>query len=109
MGKSTEIELKSERNNDLQTTNFDEEKTEPAGVTKLYKRRWYVLGLFCILTCTETTVWNTWGPIAASCEKAFGWNVSIMALLPNWLPISFILSSFIFSWIVDVKGGYWSV
>lgn len=83
-------------------------KSEPGGESKVYKRRWYVLGLFCVLTCTETTVWNTWGPIAASCEKAFGWDVSIMALLPNWLPISFVLSSFVFSWIVDVKGIRWA-
>ncbi|OWF43790.1 Disrupted in renal carcinoma protein 2-like [Mizuhopecten yessoensis] len=95
-----------ERNSDIDFNETD--KNEPKGESKVYKRRWYVLALFCVLTCTETTIWNTWGPIASSCEKAFGWDVSIMALLPNWLPISFVLSSFVFSWIVDVKGIRWA-
>ncbi|XP_060078843.1 solute carrier family 49 member 4 homolog [Ylistrum balloti] len=104
---SDEEKKNSENNGILYPVDTDKnstEKNEPTGESKVYKRRWYVLALFCVLTCTETTVWNTWGPIAASCERAFGWNVSIMALLPNWLPISFVLSSFVFSWIVDVKG-----
>ena len=30
---------------------------------KVYKRRWYILGLFGLLACHQCIVWNTFGPI----------------------------------------------
>ena len=72
--------------------------------TKVYKRRWYVLIAYSLLAFTQGGLWNTWGPISASTEEAFGWKDTDIALLSNWGPIAYILAAFILSWVVDVKG-----
>ncbi|XP_033742487.1 solute carrier family 49 member 4 homolog [Pecten maximus] len=76
----------------------------PPTQTHVYKRRWYVLLVFSILAGCQGCAWNTWGPIAASSEEAFGWDDADIALLSNWGPISYLLSAVIFAWIIDVKG-----
>ena len=40
---------------------------------KVYKRRWYILALFCGLACHQCIVWNTFGPIETAVEYAYGW------------------------------------
>ncbi|CAH1773429.1 unnamed protein product [Owenia fusiformis] len=77
-------------------------------IIKLYKRRWYILLLFSFLTFTQGGVWNTFGPIADSAESAFGWNDADIALLTNWGPITYVISTLFFSWLVDVKGLRWA-
>lgn len=71
---------------------------------EVYGRRWYILAVYSLISFTQAAVWNTWGPIAVSCEKAFGWNTAILALLPNWGPIGSILTGWLFSWSLDVQG-----
>ena len=53
-----------------------------------------------MLAFTQNMIWNTWGPISNSAEFAFGWNNSTIFLMTNWGPISFILSAFVFSWML---------
>ncbi|XP_046553121.1 solute carrier family 49 member 4 homolog isoform X2 [Haliotis rubra] len=76
--------------------------------TKLYKRRWYILVIYSLFAGSQGLVWNTWGPISASCEEAFGWNNADISLLTNWGPISYIVSAVFFSWMIDVKGLRWA-
>ncbi|KAK3100279.1 hypothetical protein FSP39_017433 [Pinctada imbricata] len=76
--------------------------------TQVYKRRWYVLISYSLLAMTQGGLWNTWGPIAATSEDAFGWTDADIALLSNWGPIAYILAAFILSWVVDVKGLRWA-
>ncbi|XP_033761520.1 solute carrier family 49 member 4 homolog [Pecten maximus] len=71
--KNTEIE-------DQRTEGMSEDIQD----TTLYRRRWYVLAVYCLYTFSQAGVWNTWGPIAESCKRAFGWDDTIIALLPNW-------------------------
>ena len=71
---------------------------------KLSPERWYVLIMFALFTLTQGGVWNTWGPIADSASFAFGWKPADIALLANWGPIAYLVSSWIFAWILDVKG-----
>lgn len=82
-------------------------ETEPPK-TKVYKRRYYILIVYSLLAFTQGALWNTWGPIAASSEDAFGWTDGDIALFANWGPISYIIATFILSWIVDVKGLRWA-
>ena len=78
--------------------------SEPVHTYKRYKRRWYILFLFTLLPATQNIIWGTWGPLTSSAEFAFGWDKGVIAFLANWGPITFILSSFFFSWLMDVKG-----
>lgn len=85
-------------------TTIQQSTIDPDTETHVYKRRWYVLFAYCMLAMTQGGLWNTWGPIAASSEDAFGWSDGDIALLSNWGPISYVLATFIMSWVVDVKG-----
>jgi len=71
---------------------------------KVYKRRWYILFVYCVLSFTQATLWNTWGPIAQTSESAFGWTDADIALFTNLGPIAFLFVVFLISWIVDTKG-----
>ncbi|KAK7495693.1 hypothetical protein BaRGS_00013140 [Batillaria attramentaria] len=71
---------------------------------KVYTHRWYILILFSLIAATQSGVWNTFGPISATSEDAFGWHDSTIALLSNWGPISYLIVGVLFSWMMDVKG-----
>lgn len=75
----------------------------------VYKKRWYILFLFCNLNLAVGSIWNMWGPIADSAEMAFNWSNSTIAMLSNYGPIVFITTSFFFSWIMDNKGLRWAI
>ncbi|XP_052721868.1 solute carrier family 49 member 4 homolog isoform X1 [Crassostrea angulata] len=93
--------------NEIRTT-IQQSLIDPDAETHVYKRRWYILLAYSLLACTQGGYWNTWGPIAESSEDAFGWSDADIALLSNWGPISYVLSTFVMSWVVDVKGLRWA-
>uniref|UniRef100_K1QKA8 Disrupted in renal carcinoma protein 2-like protein n=1 Tax=Magallana gigas TaxID=29159 RepID=K1QKA8_MAGGI len=93
--------------NEIRTT-IQQSLIDPDAETHVYKRRWYILLAYSLLACTQGGYWNTWGPIAASSEDAFGWSDADIALLSNWGPISYVLATFVMSWVVDVKGLRWA-
>ena len=41
---------------------------------RVYKRRWYILGLFGLLACHQCIVWNTFGPIESAVQYAYHWS-----------------------------------
>ncbi|XP_046553153.1 solute carrier family 49 member 4 homolog [Haliotis rubra] len=71
---------------------------------KLYKRRWYILVVFGLFAATQNIMWNTFAPISAASEDAFGWDDGTITTLTNWGPISFMVAAVFFSWVIDVKG-----
>lgn len=72
--------------------------------TNVYKRRWYVLVVFSLCAMSQGGSWNIYGPISATTEDAFGWRDSDIALLTAWGPISSILSTLPFIWLIEKKG-----
>ena len=71
---------------------------------KVFKRRWYIMVLFSLVYITQSSIWNTWGPLTNSAEVAFGWSLDDIALLTNWGCIMYVSSTVFFSWMMDVKG-----
>ena len=53
---------------------------------------------------TQCSVWNTFSPVSDIGERVFGWDTAQLSLLTNWGPISYLLGTFVFSWILDEKG-----
>jgi len=37
-------------------------------------------------------------------RHVFNWDTAGLSLLTNWGPISYVLGTFVFSWILDEKG-----
>ena len=73
-------------------------------VTTVYKRRWYILGIFCYSAIIQATIWNTWGPIAESTKILFGWTDSNIALVTNLSNVSFCVMVIPASMFMDKKG-----
>jgi len=71
---------------------------------QVFKRRWYILILYSLVNVMQSMIWNTWGPLSLSAQIAFGWSLDEIALLTNWGCIMYALSTFFFSWLMDVKG-----
>lgn len=72
--------------------------------TKVYKRRWYVMVIFCLFAMSQGGSWSIYGPISATTEDAFGWRDSDIALLTAWGPIAYLITTFPFAWLIETKG-----
>ena len=70
----------------------------------VYKRRWYILLIFCICSATNALKWNTWGPIQGTCQVVFGWSNTTITMLVTWSPIVSVVVFLPMSWLMDVKG-----
>ena len=71
---------------------------------KVYKRRWYILGTFSLLSCLQMAVWNTFGPIVKPVEYAYHWQDSTVAMMANWGTIVFVITVFPLCWLLEYKG-----
>ena len=58
---------------------------------KTYKRRWYILTLWCAVGFINFEIWNTWGPIQNTAKYVFDWNTSQISWLVNMGLITLIL------------------
>lgn len=60
----------------LLTTFIPQDSVESTDLPEIrvYKRRWYILGLFGLLACHQCLVWNTFGPIESAVQYAYHWS-----------------------------------
>uniref|UniRef100_A0A1A7X031 Major facilitator superfamily domain containing 7 n=1 Tax=Iconisemion striatum TaxID=60296 RepID=A0A1A7X031_9TELE len=71
---------------------------------EVYKRRWFVLLVLCLLNCSNATIWLTFAPVAN--QSAQYLQVSLEDI--NWLSVVFMVVaiplSFITTWMLDTLG-----
>ncbi|CAK6965362.1 solute carrier family 49 member A3 [Scomber scombrus] len=71
---------------------------------KLYKRRWFVLLVLCLLNCSNATIWLTFAPVAD--QSAEYLQVSLEEI--NWLSLVYMVVaiplSFGTTWMLDTVG-----
>lgn len=68
---------------------------------RVYKRRFYILFVFCVLACLQCAVWNTWSPMALTVEAAFGWSNGTVALMANWGAITYLIFAAPMCWLME--------
>ncbi|XP_065845353.1 solute carrier family 49 member 4 homolog [Oscarella lobularis] len=78
----------------------DEDVEIPTEETKVYYRRFYVVFAVFLLAFTQSWIWNGWGPIQGPAEAVFGWSDSVIALMANWGPISYVISIVFWTWLM---------
>ena len=56
-------------------------------------QRWYILGVFFVLSATQSITWNFYGPIAGTVERAdvLGWSRALLRWIPNTANLSMVL------------------
>nr|XP_057920307.1 solute carrier family 49 member A3 [Doryrhamphus excisus] len=71
---------------------------------KVYKRRWFVLLLLCLLNCSNATLWLTFAPVAD--QSAQYLNATLNQI--NWLSVVYMVVaiplSFGTTWMLDTIG-----
>ncbi|XP_068206844.1 solute carrier family 49 member 4-like isoform X2 [Palaemon carinicauda] len=72
---------------------------------KVYKKRFWILGIYSFLAFFQCLQWNLWGPLSDSVDTAFeGFGSDTVAMLANWGTITFLISAYPSVWIVDKRG-----
>ena len=71
---------------------------------KIYKIRWYILIMYCLIAICGNIMWNTWGPIQATVRAVYDWDDYVIDLMAAWGCITFCIAMIPFAWIMDVKG-----
>lgn len=57
------------------------ENTDNSERFHVYKARWYVLVMICLMMFLHSCLFNLWGPIARTLNIAFGWGKTEVILL----------------------------
>lgn len=82
----------------------EREASSPAIHMKVYKKRWYILAMFSLVTFMQSEQVNSWTVIDESAEAAFGWTKQQISLMQIWIYTTFIVSLFPFLWLMDKIG-----
>lgn len=71
---------------------------------KVYKRRWWILAVYCMTLVTQGLLWNTWAPIGAALYIVYQWQPSFLALVLCMGCIGMAISAFPSTYIMEKKG-----
>ncbi|XP_030050208.1 solute carrier family 49 member A3 [Microcaecilia unicolor] len=76
---------------------------------KTYRRRWYLLGVICLLNCSSAMLWLSFAPVADKTADYFQRSPSEV----NWLSLVYLIITIPFglltTWILDTTGLKFSV
>uniref|UniRef100_A0A8C5W9B8 Solute carrier family 49 member 3 n=1 Tax=Leptobrachium leishanense TaxID=445787 RepID=A0A8C5W9B8_9ANUR len=71
---------------------------------KLYRRRWFFLGVVCLLNCSNAMIWISFAPVANIAASYFMTTLDTI----NWLSLVYLVISIPFgigaSWFLDTLG-----
>ncbi|KAB7494677.1 Disrupted in renal carcinoma protein 2-like protein [Armadillidium nasatum] len=72
---------------------------------RTYKRRFWILFVFCTLNLFSCIQWNTWGPISESVSVAFpDWDSFTVAMMDNWVCLVFVICVLPVCWVTRKIG-----
>ena len=71
---------------------------------KVYKKRWYILAMFFLLSVGQSIMYNTWSPIQRTARAVYKWDSFMIDLMPALGCIGPCLTIIPLGWLMDVKG-----
>ena len=71
---------------------------------RVYKRRWYILLIYCSVGFSNYISWNTWDPIQNTAKFVYGWNNGIISLLADWGLLTLIVFPPFYAALLKKKG-----
>jgi len=76
-----------------------------AGPYRVYRRRWWVLFVFCLLAFGQSLIWITFSPVTKATMEYYGISEADVALLLNWGTIFYIVGApFVAAWGTTAEG-----
>lgn len=77
---------------------------EAAARFTVYRRRWFILSVLCLLNCSNAMAWLTFAPVAGQSAQL----LCVSLPLVNWLSLVFVLAAVVCSfssmWVLDTLG-----
>lgn len=73
---------------------------------KVYKRRWWMLFVFCTLALLQSELLQSWTVITESVKTVFCWTDEQITLMLTWTYSSYLVAIFFIVWLMNVKGEY---
>ena len=95
----SDVDVKGESNEETPFLNSVEEHD-----IKVYKRRWYILAMFFLLSVGQALIYNTWSPIQSTARAVYEWDDFMIDLMPALGCIGPCLTIVPLGWLMDVKG-----
>jgi len=92
----------SEKSPLIQVSHIEDNNTKK---WTLYSRRWYLLLVYCVLSCQQSVLWITFSPIASSAKQYYDTDDFMINLLLAWGAIIYVPFLFFGGWIMNQKGG----
>ncbi|XP_075242397.1 solute carrier family 49 member 4 homolog [Convolutriloba macropyga] len=84
---------------------YDQDELDARGlICRVYKRRWYILFIYCSVGLSNYISWNTWDPIQRTAKYVYGWNNGIISLLADWGLITLIAFPPFYAALLKKKG-----
>ncbi len=71
---------------------------------KVYKKRWYILTMFFLLSVGQGILYNTWSPIQSTARAVYKWDSFMIDLMPALGCIGPCFTIVPLGWLMDVKG-----
>ncbi|XP_067935936.1 solute carrier family 49 member 4-like isoform X2 [Watersipora subatra] len=71
--------------------------------TKVYRKRWYMLAVFCFVAFCQGLLWNTWSPLGDAMYIAFGWTSDFIAFSLAMCSVGIVLCSFPIMYLIERK------
>ena len=88
---------------DISATDTSKQTGQPL---KVFKRRWWILTVFCFVNATQSVLWNTWSPIGDAMLICYDWKASFLALCLCGSSISVAVMSLPVMYIVETRGKF---
>ncbi|XP_067937108.1 solute carrier family 49 member 4-like [Watersipora subatra] len=71
--------------------------------TKVYKKRWYMLTVFCIIAFVQGLLWNTWSPLGDALLVGFGWTDDFLAFSLAMSGLGIVTCTFPVIYLIEKK------
>jgi len=71
-----------------------------------YKRRWWILFVFCLTAYSQGLLWNTWSPIQDAVQIAFNVTNSFSAITLAGSDLACVIATFPLMYAVEHAGMY---
>ena len=71
---------------------------------KVYKKRWYILAMFFLVSVGQGILYNTWSPIQRTARAVYKWDSFMIDLMPALGCIGPCFTIIPLGWLMDVKG-----
>ncbi|KAJ8262531.1 hypothetical protein GJAV_G00167480 [Gymnothorax javanicus] len=98
------MEINGDLRSEVGISESSQESRTILGGFKVYKRRWFILSVVCLLNCSNSMLWLSFAPVADQTAQYLGASLDQV----NWLSLVYMVVAvpccFVTTWMLDTLG-----